>query len=56
MEASALFIIASMLRVRAGGVMAMHGEGEFGSLEPLIQTAVGAIRELIKDDKQLREV
>ena len=29
----------------------MHGEGELGSLEPLIETAVLAIRELIKGDQ-----
>ena len=51
MEASTLFVIASMLRVRAGGVMIMYGEGELGSLEPLIETAVLAIRELIKGDQ-----
>jgi uridine phosphorylase len=50
MEASTLFVLASMLRVRAGGIMVMHGEGELGSLEPLIETAVLAIRELIKGD------
>lgn len=50
MEASTLFVVASMLRVRAGGIMIMHGEGELGSLEPLIETAVLAIRELIKGD------
>lgn len=50
MEASTLFILASMLRVRAGGIMVMHGEGEIGSLEPLIETAVMALRELIKGD------
>ena len=51
MEASTLFVLASMLRVRAGGIMVMHGEGELGSLEPLIETAVLAVRELIKGDK-----
>ena len=51
MEASTLFVLASMLRVRAGGIMVMHGEGELGSLEPLIETAVLAIRELIKGDQ-----
>ena len=54
MEASSLFVIASMLRVRAGGVMVMHGEGELGSLEPLIETAVLAIRNLIKGDHNAR--
>jgi uridine phosphorylase len=51
MEASTLFVLASMLKVRAGGVMVMHGEGELGSLEPLIETAVLALRELIKGDR-----
>ncbi len=51
MEASTLFVLASMLRVRAGGIMVMHGEGELGSLEPLIETAVLAVRELIKGDQ-----
>lgn len=50
MEASTIFIISSMLKVRAGGIMAMHGEGELGSLEPLIETAVEGVRELIKGD------
>jgi len=54
MEASAIFIIASMLKVRAGGIMAMHGEGEFGSLEPLIETAIVGVRELIKGDADAR--
>ena len=51
MEVSTLFVLASILRVRAGGIMVMHGEGELGSLEPLIETAVLAIRELIKGDQ-----
>jgi len=51
MEASTLFVVASMLRVRAGGIMVMHGEGKLGSLEPLIETAVLALRELIKGDQ-----
>ena len=54
MEASALFVLASMLRVRAGGIMIMHGEGELGTLEPLIETAVLALRELIKGDQNAR--
>ena len=52
MEASAIFIVSSMLRVRAGGVMVVHGEGDIDSLEPLIQTAVQALRELIKADQR----
>ena len=54
MEASTLFVLASMLRVRAGGIMVMHGEGEIGSLEPLIETAVLALRELIKGDQNAK--
>ena len=50
MESSALFILGSMLRVRVGGIMIMHGEGELGSLSPLIETAVGGMRELIHND------
>ena len=50
MKASAIFILSSMLKVRAGGIMAMHGEGEFGSLDPLIETAIEGVRELIKGD------
>jgi uridine phosphorylase len=51
MEASTIFIIASMLRVRAGGVMAMWAEGGITSLDGLIATAVGGLRELIKMDQ-----
>lgn len=51
MEAAAIFIIASMQRVRAGGVMAMWGEGEFHSLDGLIETSIEAVRDLIKGDK-----
>ena len=50
MEASAIFIVASILKVRAGGVMVMHGEGDIDSLDPLITTAVQGLRELIKVD------
>ena len=50
MEASAIFVLASMLRVRAGGVMAMWGGEEFKTLDNLIETAVEGIRELIKED------
>ena len=50
MESSALFILGSMLQVRVGGIMIMHGEGELGSLSPLIETAVGGMRELIHND------
>jgi uridine phosphorylase len=51
MEASALFVIASMLRVRAGGVMMMHGIGPVITLDPLLDTAVQGLREIIAFDK-----
>ncbi len=51
MEASALFVIASMLRVRAGGVMAMHGLEPMPPLDNLLDTAVQALREIIAEDK-----
>ncbi len=51
MEASALFVIASMLRVRAGGVMAMHGVDPMPPLDTLLDTAVQALREIIAADK-----
>ena len=51
MEASALFVIASMLRVRAGGVMAMHGIEPMPPLDNLLDTAVQALREIIAEDK-----
>jgi hypothetical protein len=31
--------------------MAMHGEGEFGALDTLIEAAVESVRELIAMDK-----
>ena len=52
MEISTICIVSSMLRARAGGIMAMHGEGEFGPLDGLITAAVESARELIKMDKE----
>jgi uridine phosphorylase len=51
MEISTICIVSSILGARAGGIMAMHGEGEFGSLNGLIIAAVESVRELIKSDK-----
>lgn len=51
MEAAAIFIIASMHRARAGGVMMMHGIGEVQSLDPLLETAVTGLREIIAFDR-----
>ncbi|MBU3692212.1 MAG: nucleoside phosphorylase [Candidatus Nanopelagicaceae bacterium] len=51
MEASALFVIASMLRVRAGGIMMVHGKEPMPPLDILLETAVQGLRELIAADK-----
>lgn len=51
MEAAAILIIASMHRARAGGVMMMHGIGEVQSLDPLLETAVTGLREIIAFDR-----
>ena len=51
MEASALFVIASMLRVRAGGVMMVHSKEPMPPLDILLETAVQGLRELIAADK-----
>lgn len=51
MEISTICIVSIILGARAGGIMAMHGEGEFGPLDGLIIAAVESVRELIKSDK-----
>jgi uridine phosphorylase len=51
MELSTICIVSSLLGARAGGMMAMYGEGEFGPLDNLIKAAVESVRELIKMDK-----
>lgn len=51
MELSTICIVSSILGARAGGIMAMHGEGEFGSLETLIDAAIESVRELISMDR-----
>jgi uridine phosphorylase len=51
MEISTICIVSSILRARAGGIMAMHGEGELGPLDGLIVAAVESVRDLIKMDK-----
>jgi uridine phosphorylase len=51
MEISTICIVSSILGARAGGIMAMHGEGEFGPLDGLIIAAVESVRELVKSDK-----
>lgn len=51
MEASALFVIASMLRVRAGGIMMVHGVDPMPPLDILLDTAVQGLREIIAEDR-----
>jgi uridine phosphorylase len=50
MEAAAIFIVASMLKVRAGGVMVVHAGDQVPTLDKLLHTAVQGVRELIKAD------
>jgi len=51
MELSTICIVAQLLGARAGGIMAMHGEGEFGPLDNLIKAAIESVRELIRLDQ-----
>lgn len=51
MEASALFIIAAIHRVRAGGVMQMNVGGAKGDQTVLLTTAVRALELLIERDQ-----
>jgi uridine phosphorylase len=51
MEASALFVIASMLRVRAGAVMMVHAVEPMPPLDILLKTAIDGLREIIAQDK-----
>lgn len=59
MESAALFVVATLRQVRAGGIMAVvnateekidTGEVVSLSLEPLIETAIEGVRRLIKAD------
>ena len=62
MEAAALFIVASTLGVRAGGIMMILGhpdqspmtadELEAGSVENLLPAAIAGMRELIRQDRE----
>lgn len=51
MEASALFVIASMLRVRASGIMMVHAQDPMPPLDILLNTAVQGLREIIAEDR-----
>ena len=56
MEASAIFVISSMLRTRAGGIMMMHGIGPVISLDPLLETAIQGLREIIAFDRSAGKI
>lgn len=51
MELSTICIVSQLLGARAGGIMAMYGEGEFGPLDNLIKAAIESVRELIMIDE-----
>ncbi|MEZ5189902.1 MAG: hypothetical protein R2717_02750 [Schumannella sp.] len=54
MEAAAIFVISSIHRVRAGGVMRMWMDGTEDTdpdMARLLGTAVQALRNLIRDDR-----
>jgi uridine phosphorylase len=58
MEAAAIFVISSINRVRAGGVMRMWLDGTEDTdpdMAKLLGTAVQALRNLIRDDKAGRQ-
>jgi hypothetical protein len=40
-----------MLRVRAGGVMAVHAKDPMPPLDQLLKVAVDSLREIIAEDK-----
>ncbi len=59
MEAASIFVLSSIYRKRAGGIMLIgwnqegpHPEEHVSDLEPLIRTAVEAVKILIERDKQ----
>ena len=56
MEASAIFVISSMLRKRAAGIMMMHGIGPVISLDPLLETAIQGLREIIAFDRSAGKI
>jgi uridine phosphorylase len=59
MEASTIFVLSSIYRKRAGGIMAMVANqessdptvGVVDTLEPLIETAIAAVKILIEQDR-----
>ena len=54
MEAAAIFVLGSIHRVRAGGIMHMWSEGEESSADKLrlLQVSVEALRVLIAQDRE----
>jgi uridine phosphorylase len=55
MEASAIFVLGSIHRVRTGGVMQMHSGDGSAERGQLLITAVEALRVLIEDDRGQRQ-
>jgi len=60
MEAAAIFVLSSIYRKRAGGIMLIgwnqegdHPEEHVSDLTPLIQTAIQGMKNLIERDKEL---
>jgi uridine phosphorylase len=51
MEASGIYIVASMLRARAGGIAMVHAKDPMPPLDSLLKVAVEGVRELIAMDK-----
>jgi len=59
MEAAAIFILSSIYRKRAGGIMLIgwvqegdHPEEHVSDLDPLIRTAIAGVKMLIEKDRQ----
>jgi uridine phosphorylase len=52
MEAAGIYIVASMLKVRAGGVAMVHAKEPMPPLDILLKTSVQALREIITSDRE----
>jgi uridine phosphorylase len=60
MEAAAIFVVARVLRARAGGIMLVAGNQELegarredAKLETLFDATIEGLRQLIRSDRQL---
>ena len=51
MEAAGIYIVASMLRARAGGVAMVHAKEPMPPLDNLLKVAVEGLRNLIASDR-----